>query len=106
MTTPDAGNLLLRPPRRTGSADSDMGALWEWMNDLYRSLALEQNTIGSVEELQAAVEALTARVAAAEAKLRAISEVTVLVGPVAATYTAQQLADAYNKINMIITEAR
>jgi hypothetical protein len=106
MVTPDVGNTLLRPPRRSGAVQVDLDALYTWVTDLYSAVALEQNTIGSVRALQQTVDVLAARLAIAEGKLRAIGELVALEGPISATYDAQQVADSYTQINAIIARAR
>jgi len=51
VTTTATGNPVLQPPRRSGNADQDLSALWEWITDFYQALAVEQNTLGAVAEL-------------------------------------------------------
>ncbi len=102
MVTAAAGNTLLPPPRRTGNADIDLAALHEWANDWFQDLAVQKNIIGTVDALTAATADVLTRLAAAEAKLKAIADLAPVVGPINASFDAQQLADAYDKINAII----
>lgn len=52
------GNTILPPPRRTGDEKADLASLHEWCADLFQSLAVESNVIGTDEDLQQRVQVL------------------------------------------------
>lgn len=99
------GNTLGAPPRQSGDRERDTLALLAWVQDLYQAVVLEANVLGTQAQQAQTIAALTERLVTAEGKLAAIAALPGLVGPIAATYTPQQLADAYDKINAIIAGA-
>lgn len=99
------GNTILTPPRRSGNTDTDVGQVMDWLTDFHGTFAVEENIIGTVSALVIFARDVTTRLEAAEAKLTAIGELTAMEGPVSGTYDGQQLADAYDKINEIISSA-
>ncbi|MBU8540177.1 hypothetical protein [Falsiroseomonas tokyonensis] len=102
----EAGNTLLAPPRRTGDTTTDLGAIIDWLADLFRTLSLEANVIGTSATHTDQIADLEARLAAAEERLAAIAGLASMVGPIVDPYQPQQLADAYDKLNAIINAAK
>ena len=100
------GNTLGAPPRLSGDPQRDTLVLQRWIQSFYESVVLDGNVIGTQKQQTADLAAIEARLTAAETKLEAIGAITALAGPVAGTYTPQQLADAYDAINSIIVGAK
>lgn len=54
-----AGNTLLPPPRRQGTIQGDIEVLFDWALALYGALAVEGNIIGTVQELDLRLGAIS-----------------------------------------------
>lgn len=107
------GNTIPQPPRLSGDYQTDYPRIVEWLGTLYQTLALEQNVTGTQDDLTARVARIeeanggsAPQVEANTAAIAGIAGLDYLTGTISGTYEPQQLADAWDKINAIIGQAR
>lgn len=105
----ESGNTIPPPPRLSGDYAQDYPVLVDWIQSLYQTIAVEQNLTGTQTDLEARVDSLeggTADVTANTEKIEGIGGLDYLAATISGTYDPVQLADAYDKINAIIEQAR
>ncbi len=103
------GNTIPPPPRLTGNYAQDYPVIVDWIQSLYQTIAVETNLTGTQDDLTQRVTALEATsqdVTSTRDKVDGIGGLDYLTGTISGTYDPQQLADAYDRINNIIEQAR
>jgi hypothetical protein len=105
----ETGNTIRPPPRLSGDYAQDYPVLVDWIQSLYQTIAVETNVTGTQADLDDRVTALEGsaeNIGPTREKVDGIGSLDYLTGTISGTYDPQQLADAYDKINAILQEAK
>lgn len=106
----ETGNTIPAPPRQQGTPDVDLLSVNAWVGDLHRTLVRESNVVGTQRALIEAINAVREALLQVDQQLTALrasfDALAYMPGTVSGTYTASELAAAYDKLNAIIAALR